>query len=897
MQKVFLSLIGGFILSNLVFAQQVVVTGVVSDEANNPLEMANIIAMSASDSSMAGFAFSDSKGNYELRVNAGANYFIRISYMGYETWEKPFTASKEKSPIKINARLKEQPEYLDEVQVVEDMPVVISGDTISYKAEAFNKGTEKKLEDVLENLPGVEIEDDGQIKVEGKTVEKVLVEGKEFFDGDTKIATKNIPASAVDKVQVLRNYNDVTPLGGVTQNDDRIALNIKLKDGKKSMVFGDVEAAVGPNERYLLHPNIFYYTPKASVNFIGDVNNVGQPAFTRRDYFRFTGGFRSLASRSGSNLNIGSDIGIPMGTNDRNLEITSEFGAANFNLNPNKAWSINGFVIANHNNIITKTNTLNNYVGQNEGVNQEILNSDETQEDHSVLGKLTAQYTPSSQVHIAYDGFLKYNSIYSGEQKLSTFSDTLQRNIFSGNTQDPIELNNNLEAVWDINGKSIISFEGQYLYKKQDPLFNLITDAQLNFGFLPALDSGEYNLNQSRLITTNKIDGVFNYYYILNKTNHVDVSLGGSYSHQRLHTGITQIIGETVLEIDSTDFVNNNTFRLSDIFAGVHYKTKLGDLTIRPGINVHQYHTNDLQHGGELQRDWLLFLPDLFVKYDFKKSESLTLDYSMNASFTDVNNAALGIILQSYNSLFQGNQYLDNALYHSATLRYFSFNMFNYTNIYAGLTYNKRIRDITNTVTYVGIDRVNSPINSLNANDVYTAFAGYSRRIGYYRIGFRGNVSYSLTNNLINGEQNTNGSLNQSYRAEFGTNFKEAPNVKLGYRVAFNNYSGSNVSNEFINHMPFVEFEATIFKQFFFSATYDYNYYTSPTTGPSSIFDFLDANLYYNTKNEKWEFKIGATNVLDTRIIRQDNFTNSVTNTQEIYVLPRYVLFGVKYKL
>src|SRR5690606_13044345 len=94
---------------------------------------------------------------------------------------------------------------LDEIQLVYEMPVTISGDTIVYNADSFNTGTERKLEDVLKNLPGVEVNDDGQIQVEGKTVGKVMVEGKDFFDGDSKLATKNIPANAVDKVQVLKN--------------------------------------------------------------------------------------------------------------------------------------------------------------------------------------------------------------------------------------------------------------------------------------------------------------------------------------------------------------------------------------------------------------------------------------------------------------------------------------------------------------------------------------------------------------------------------------------------------------------------------------------------------------------------------------------------------------------
>jgi len=878
-------------------AQNLAVEGTIKGEAGEALEMANIIVMSAVDSSMSAYAFSDEKGFFQLKVKAGESYILRVSYLGYETLDKLFESTAEERKMTIPINLIKKEELLNEVQVVEEMPIMISGDTISYKADAFNNGNEKKLEDVIENLPGFEVDDDGQVKVEGKVVEKIMVEGKEFFDGDSKIALKNIPANAIDKVQVLRNYNDVTSFGGVATNDDRIAINIKLKDGKKNMVFGDVEAAGGPEARYLGHANIFLYSPKSSVNVIADVNNVGQPAFTMRDYFRFTGGFRGMGGKSGSNLMVGQDIGIPMGNSDRNVEITSQFGAMNFNFNPNKAWTINGFVIANGNDIVKKTITLNNYVGQDTLDSQEKLTTNEAQNDKSLLGKLSVKYTPNARLYFAYDALTKYSQSDVNNTQLSQF-EVQSRNITSNNLQNPFEINQNLEAVYELNARGIISFQGQMLYKKQDPFFSLVTDQKPNFGFILPVDSNNaYALNQSRLITTNKLDGILSYYYILNKKNHIEFSTGGSYSKQELSSALAQMLGETEYVFTDTALQNDVTFSLSDAFGGIHFKTKLGKLTMRPGLNAHYYKTKDQQWSAPLERNWFMVLPDFFAKYELKKSENLSLTYNMQAGFTDVNNAALGFLLNSYNSGFIGNQYLTNAIYHSLNVNYFNYNIFNFTTIYAGFNYNKRIRDITNTVTYLGTDRVNTPINSDNANDVFSGYGNYQRRFGFYKASAGANVSYSITNNLVNDVQNSNYSLGQNYNLRFGTNYKKAPNVDVGYRVSISNYTGTGVNNTFVNHMPFIDFEWAFLDGFLFEAGYKYNYYTSPNTGPSSIFDFLDATIYYETKNEKWEFRTGVTNLLNTEYIRQDSFNNSVTSTQELYVLPRYLLFGVKYKI
>ncbi|MCT4623452.1 MAG: carboxypeptidase-like regulatory domain-containing protein [Schleiferiaceae bacterium] len=162
-------------------AQNFTVKGTVKSDGGEPLEMANIIAMLASDSSMAAFGFSATDGRFKVDLDPSTQYILRVSYLGYETQDvKVITGAAKESMVK-NIVLKKQDETLDEVQVVEEMPIVISGDTISYQADAFNTGTEKKLEDVLENLPGVEVDDNGEVTIEGKPVEKVMVEGKDFL--------------------------------------------------------------------------------------------------------------------------------------------------------------------------------------------------------------------------------------------------------------------------------------------------------------------------------------------------------------------------------------------------------------------------------------------------------------------------------------------------------------------------------------------------------------------------------------------------------------------------------------------------------------------------------------------------------------------------------------------
>ena len=205
---------------------QVKLTGIVKDSIGEPLEMANILAINKVTKKMASYGFSDAKGRFKLDLERNGTFNVKISYVGMKSVD--FTVETKSSDIEKNITL-DYDDSLEGINIVSKMPVTIKGDTIVYNADSFKNGSERKLEDVLKKIPGMEVNDEGEIEIEGKKVGKVMVDGKDFFDGDTKLATKNIPANAVDKVEVLKNFGEVSQLRGVQNNEDNIAINIKLK--------------------------------------------------------------------------------------------------------------------------------------------------------------------------------------------------------------------------------------------------------------------------------------------------------------------------------------------------------------------------------------------------------------------------------------------------------------------------------------------------------------------------------------------------------------------------------------------------------------------------------------------------------------------------------------------
>ncbi len=887
-------------VASFAFAQKLKIEGEVVDSAGNALEMANIIALSLADTSMLSYAFTDDKGKFKMGVTE-ESCILRVSYLGYEMKELVIRSTDSKKEFFEKISLTPMSTELAEATVVEDIPIMISGDTISYKTDAFTTGRERKLGDVLEQLPGFEVDDDGQVKVEGKSVDKVMVEGKDFFDGDTKLATKNIPANAIDKVQVLRNHNDVGPMQGL-DNDDRIVLNIKLKEGKKNMFFGDVSAEAGLDERYLVHPNLFYYSPKTSVNFIGDLNNIGEPAFTFRDYFRFTGGFGSLNRRGGTNFSMQSaGMGLSLGGTNRATEIVSQFGAANVNYTPNKKLKIDAFFIGNN----SKTNTAS--IMNREYLNVDTLNLSENltskgvQENSSGLGKVSLVYTPSHKVHIGYKVFGKITDSDENENQVSVFQNQPLSDVLITQTQQkPYELKQNLEAYYDINKKNLVSLELQYILDYQNPQFDLNTVRMPFPTLIPIQDStAPFHVIQFKDFQTNQLESKMDYYKIFNNTNHINFTLGYTYTHQQLGSSITEIETDgTENNFTDLNLLNDADFKMSDLSAGIHYRWKLGKLQLDPGISFHQYYIEDNQVQGSYSSTASFVLPDMLVRYNLKKSESLQLDYKMKAEITDLNNRLLGMIISSYNSMFVGNQLIENATFHSFDFRYFNVNMFNFTNIFIGGNYSIKANDITQVTNFVVGNRVNSPVNIKGPNEVLTAYGRYDKRFGKYRANVGATISQATTNNFINDEPNKSKSFTQGYNLTFSTNYKKAPNVKLKYNILINSYSGSGASNTFLTQTPSIEVDAEFLKSFTFAADFSYNLYKNVESSNTSEYDFLNASLRYRkTPKSRWEFSLRGLNLLNTREIRQDAFSDFYVSTTAVEVLPRYVMLGAKFDL
>lgn len=867
--------------------------GEVRSPQNVAVQFANVMALDTAKNTILAFAVTNEKGLFKLALQKDKPYKIKISYVGFKAFERVIKGmDTSDSPILI--KLEDAPKDIAGVEVVQELPVSISGDTITYKTDAFVDETERKLGDVLEKLPGFEVDENGQVKVQGKQVSKVLVEGKEFFEGDTKMATQNLPANAIDKVQVLENYNDVGALRGL-DNNEQLALNIKLKEDKKNMVFGDLSAGVGPEDRYLGHANLFYYSPKANINLIADANNIGSQTFSPRDFFRFGGGMTNISRRSGSSFQVrADDIGVPMLGPKNAAELESRVGALNYNFKPNNKWSHSGFLIGAFSDNRLASISQRTYIRQS-GDNQELLTSETRMENTSGLFKYTGRYTPSEQLQVIYSAFAKGTDMTNTNNRQSEFTN-FNNDIGAINNRQPVSIDQQLRVFYSPNAQDVFSAEVTYEYKNQDLLYDLSTTERPFASLIPVGDATVFNLLQDKVVTTHKQASAFNYYRILNKTNHINFKIGNSYNRQDLSSALSQVTGQGEIDFTDPDLNNDVDFTFSDVFAGVTYKTKLNQFTLSPGLNVHRYSFSNRQLGTEEKTEKTLVLPQFYAKYSIRSGHSLSVRYGANAEFTDIQNVAAGLVVENYNRLFSGNRNLQNSWYHQVSLSYMNFDMFNFLSIFGGLQYRRRFEGITNATTFRGLERVDSPLNIGVANEDLTGNLSFDKQFDYFRINLSAQLSERRSNNLVNDLANENRSFLQNYRATFETTFFKKLNWEVGYSKIFNEYSAAGIMNTFETDRPFTKMKLRFLKGFRLDVDYEYNNYTG-STGVDQSFDLMNAELSYHKKKSKWEFKLEGLNLLNTTSIRRDSFNENLISTFENFIQQRYYLLTVKYDL
>jgi hypothetical protein len=905
-------------LASISYSQNIRFEGLILDNARMPLEMANVMAVNQATKAMDAYAITTDKGKFVLNLKGNTDYVIKLSYIGMQNKEVAVTTQVEN--IIQNITMEAGGIELDGVEIVREMPVSIKGDTIIYNADSFKTGEERKLEDVFKKLPGFEVLADGQIQVEGKRVAKLFVDGKPFMEGDTKLGSKNIPSDAVDKIQVLRNFNEVSQMKGLENNNDDIALNIRLKKGKDKFWFGDVSGGLANDKGYIINPKLFYYSPKTSINSIVNFNNIGEVSLTSADFFRITGGARNTIGRSGTTLTLNRNF-FGLSGGDNVAKASDKFGTLNINQSFSKKWNVTGFAAysSTFNRSITNSERAIFQPNTTEIATLENRNNRTDSRNNAFISKLGSKYKANDNFQLDYDVFFRKNGQEENDNSQTNFNSinngttfNSSNSIISFQKQDPVAFNQSLNLFYTQSPKSTWVIEMQHQYEDEDPFYNpqlSVNPYQNSTSSNPDdpsnifVNENTLNIQQSRFVKTNKIDAKIDYYYQVSNKSIFNVTLGNTNAFQSYNSSILQILQDnTVNPIEQEAYNNDVRYNFNDLFLGLHYKFILGKFTFNPGFSVHQYNTNNSQFSTPFQLNFSRFLPDMFARWDLKKSENLTYNFNVKNGFNDVNSLVEGYIFTNFNSIARGNSQLENSLVTTHRLAYSKYNLYNFTTIFGNVAYTTTKNPVVNGILFQSIystsDRLNldAENENLNGNLFYSkSFKKYYKVTGGINASW--NKNFVLNRRLISGnvQEFIQGieNVNHGYNLALATQFKKYPNIDLGYRINFS----EQAATIFTTQTPNVKLNYYFLNGLNINWDYSFNRFKNETTGIANNFKIMTASLNYIKKDTKFEYRIQANNLLNTRSRLNNTFNVNGYNASENFILPRFVTLILKYNI
>lgn len=329
------------------------VTGTIIEKATNDVVMAATVRiLSLPDSSMVGGAATDTKGQFTVRNVKKGKYAVKVTFIGYKDHVIPLDLTNKKTK-EVNIgyiTLADDSKMLEEAVVsAAAAQVQVSGDSLVYNTSAFRTPEGSALEELVKKLPGAEIDDDGNITINGKKVSKILVDGKEFFLNDKNIALKNIPTKIIDRIKTYDRKSDLARVTGIDDGEEETVLDLQIKKGMNKGWFGNLDAAIGTEHRYSEKMMLNRFMEGKQFTLLGSMNNIGDRGFGG-------GGGRGGWGRGGNGLSANKQVGFNWATTSTKLETG---GNVRYRYDGSDSWNR-----TNSQNFVNPTGAFNNRIQQ-----------------------------------------------------------------------------------------------------------------------------------------------------------------------------------------------------------------------------------------------------------------------------------------------------------------------------------------------------------------------------------------------------------------------------------------------------------------------------------------------------------------------------------------------------
>lgn len=755
-------------------AAQAQVKGMLIDSASKkPIEQAVIGLVIKSNPTDTSYTFTDEKGAFRFEIVPSSPFSIIIRHLGYWPKVKYVPVNKAEKTIDVGTfSLAQDAKLLSEV-VVEAPAIVVKEDTIEYNASSFQVKEGAVVEDLIKKMPGIQVDRDGNVTAQGKAVTRVKVNGKDFFGGDVKTATKELPANIVDKIQIIDDYGDQATVSGIKDGDPDKVMNIQIKKDKNKGFFGRVTGGYGTEDRYQASFNGNFFNNNMQISVLGNSNN------TNTSLFNFNGGGnRGATSMMRSGMALMSDMG-GMGAMNNMMQqggsgggnSSAFMGGSNAGIstthsggfNYRDQWSKRITVYGSYSYNYKNTNQVQNVFETN---NATLRNNN--QDQNSVTKGNSHRFTFNLEYQIDSFNYLKVSpSInYSGNDGNSFTAFDYRTQSDGSKTQEGSNKNisnsqaPNFAATILYNHKfrkrgrnfsSSITLGTSQNNSEQD-VTNLATFYQPFF-----LRNNNFQFTDQE--NNNYNYGVrFTYSEPLNKYRSLDFSYSHNLNHGRNNRETYNVDSatkvRTINNILSNDYENN--FYNNRI--GVSMRTTKKKYNYTVGISVQPV---NLQ-GKSLTRDSAYkpikrasVFPIARLVYNFSRTKTFNASYNGNASQPSFSQLQPVQDFTNPQSTTFGNPDLKPSINHNLNLSYNNFNFITGKVIFTNLTLSTVRNQIVNKTARR--DAAGSTISiPENVNGYYNVLGFYAYSRPYknrkYVINFNGSLNYnrniSLTDSI-----------------------------------------------------------------------------------------------------------------------------------------------------
>lgn len=888
--------------------------GMVVDSSDVPLVSATVVLMNATDSLLVGFTMTDGKGTFELKDQPKGSFLLQFSYIGYATIYREVNLDSERTVDVGTIKMEQQQQLLDQVEVkAERIPMRINKDTLEFDAGAYQVQPTDVVEDLLKKLPGVEVDQDGTIRAQGEAVQRVTVDGKEFFGNDPQIASKNLPADAVDKVQVYNKKSDQAEFSGIDDGQREKTINLELKEDKKKGYFGNTNIGGGTDSRYAGKASINRFSPQQQLSFIGMANNTNEQGFSINDYLNFMGGLQAMMGGGGAiRMELNSDeMGLPMNAFGGNNGFTTTWaGGLNFNNEFGKKTELNGSYFFNRmDNDIDRTlkrdnfladqtfTTLQNSLQESLNINHRFnftldhklsdkqsikLRSDFTYNDSDFESFSNVQNLENATLESTSDQFNSYGGYNMGinssllyrrkfDKKGRTFSSNFNFSLREDDKEGDLETLNNF-------------------YEKDGSVVNKDTVLQDN---LQQNGQNGYGLRLSYTEPIGKRKYLeLNYLYQKN-TDEVDREV---YDRQG-PTDAGRIFNENLSNRYNSAYTYNR--------GGFNFRWNKKKSNLTSGLSLQQSSLNGdlLSSGLDINKSFTNLLPSLRWNYEFSMSQRLSLDYDTEVGAPSI--TQLQPIVDNSNpfDIYVGNPALQPEYNHRLSLRFISFSQATLTNFFMNLNFRYTTDRISESQTIDDmLIRTSQPINVKDELSL-RGMASFGTPLRFMKARINLDVSglYNQGINLINTVENQTKQMLTSANLSLENRFKEKFDLMVGADLSYNRTAYSimgELNQDYLNQTYYFDFSVNLPKGFTLETSMDYTIYSGLADGFNEEVPIWNAALSKSLlKDKRARIRLSAVDMLNqnTGINRRAELNYVID--ERIRSLGRYVMLSFHYRL